>query len=188
MASRRSGAKRPAVFLDRDGVLIRDVNYLRRPEQVRVLKGAAEAVRELRKAGFRVVLITNQSGVGRGYFTLKDLAAAHRRLAADLRKKGAKLDGVFFCPHAPDARCKCRKPSPKMVNDAAKALGLDLARSYFVGDTTTDLATAAAAGVVPVLVRTGKGGRDGKHAHPRPARIARDLASAARWILIDCRR
>ena len=179
--------KRPAVFLDRDGVLIREVNYLRRPEQVRLISGSGEAVKALRAAGFRVVVITNQSGVARGYFTTEDLARSHARLKRMLAGKGAKLDGLFVCPHGPDDGCPCRKPKPKLILDAARKLGLDLSRSYFVGDSSGDLAAAAAAGVKPVLVRTGKGGRDGKHRAPKPARTARNLASAARWILIDCR-
>ncbi len=173
---------KPAVFLDRDGVVIREVNYLKRPEQVHVLKGAAEAIKKLRKAGFKVVVITNQSGVGRGYFTVADLKASHARLASDLRTLGAKLDGLYFCPHTPDDGCGCRKPKTLMIRRAAKALGLDVRRSYFVGDTTTDVATALAAGCTPILVRTGKGGRDGKHPG-EPAVIRSNLASAARWIL-----
>lgn len=174
--------KNAAVFVDRDGVLIREVNYLKRPEQVQVLKGSAEAVKALRKAGFKVVVITNQSGVGRGYFTLADLKAAHARLAADLKKRGAELDGLYFCPHVPDAGCACRKPKTLMLRRAARDLKLDLRRSFFVGDTTTDVATALAAGCTPVLVRTGKGGRDGKHPG-KPAIVKRNLATAARWIL-----
>jgi len=175
-------AKSPAVFVDRDGVLIREVNYLKRPEQVQVLKGSAEAVAALRKAGFKVVVITNQSGVGRGYFTLADLKAAHARLASELRKRGALLDGLYFCPHAPDKACACRKPKTLMLRRAARDLKLDMKRSFFVGDTTTDVATALAAGCAPILVRTGKGGRDGKHP-AKPAVVRRNLASAARWIL-----
>jgi D-glycero-D-manno-heptose 1,7-bisphosphate phosphatase len=172
----------PAVFVDRDGVLIREVNYLRRPEQVRLIRGSAEAVTLLRNAGFKVVVITNQSGVGRGYFTLGDLARAHARLKAALRERGARVDGLYFCPHAPSEGCRCRKPKPFMLKKAARELSLDLKRSYFVGDTTTDLATARAAGCAGVLVRTGKGGRDARYAAV-PAAVARDLRAAARWIL-----
>ena len=172
----------PAVFVDRDGVLIREVNYLRRPEQVKLIRGSAEAVKLLRRAGFKVVVITNQSGVGRGYFTLVDLARAHARVKAFLRKAGTRLDGLYFCPHAPDDGCPCRKPKPFMLKKAARELRLDLARSYFVGDTTTDVAAARAAGCAAVLVRTGKGGRDGKYSAV-PAMTARNLRAAARKIL-----
>jgi histidinol-phosphate phosphatase family protein len=179
--------RRPAVFVDRDGVLIREVNYLRRPEQVRLLKGSAEAVKALRAAGFKVVCITNQSGVGRGYLTVPTLKKAHARMGADLRKKGARLDGLYFCPHLPADGCRCRKPATGMLEDAARQLSLDLGRSWFVGDTTADMACAAAAGCAGgVLVRTGKGGRDGKHA-AKPAHASANLAAAARWILKQAR-
>lgn len=181
--TKKRAARAPAVFVDRDGVLIREVNYLRRPEQVRLLRGSAEAVKALRRAGYKVVCITNQSGVGRGYLTLATLKKAHARLSRDLRAKGARLDGLYFCPHLPEAGCRCRKPKTGMIEDAARDLGLEAAKSWFVGDTTADLACAAAAGCAgSVLVRTGKGGRDGKHA-AKPAHVSRNLASAARWIL-----
>ena len=177
-----SASRRRAVFLDRDGVLIRDVNYLTHPDQVALYKGAGRAVADLRRAGFKVVVITNQSGVGRGYLTLATLSRVHARLRRELKKSGARLDGLYYCPHTPEDHCPCRKPSPKMLQWAARDLRLDLRRSYMIGDTTADISAARRAGCVPVLVRTGKGGRDGRvKARPRCAR--RDLASAARWIL-----
>ena len=173
---------RRAVFLDRDGVLIREVNYLRRPEQVRLIKGSAEAVAGLRRAGLRVVVITNQSGVARGYLTLATLAKVHARLRRELRAKGARLDGLYLCPHGPDEGCPCRKPKIAMIEAASKRLKLDVARSFLVGDTTTDLAAARNAGCAGLLVRTGKGGRDGKH-RAKAVKTFRDLAAAARWIV-----
>lgn len=183
----KKSVRRPAVFLDRDGVLIREVNYLRRLEQVQLLKGSGAAVAVLRRAGFRVVVITNQSGVARGYLSLATLAKVHLRLKADLRRHGARLDGLYFCPHHPDPgegqkKCRCRKPGIGMIEDAVRRHAIDLSLSYFIGDTTTDLATARAAGCTGLLVRTGKGGRDGKY-RVKPVRTFRDLAAAARWIL-----
>lgn len=178
--------RRRAVFLDRDGVLIREVDYLRRPEQLRLLKGAAEAVASLRRAGLAVVVITNQSGVARGYLTLGTLKKIHAKLKRDLRSKGARLDGIYFCPHHPEAgerlNCRCRKPKTGMIVDAARDLGLDVKRSFLVGDTTSDLAAARSAKMMGLLVRTGYGGRDGKH-RVAAAKTFRDLPAAARWIL-----
>ena len=170
------------MFLDRDGTLMRECNYTSRPEQVRLIAGSAEAVRSLRAAGFKVVLITNQAGIGRGYFTLAHLKRVNAKLQADLKKGGTRLDGVYFCPHAPDAGCECRKPGTKMVRDAAKDLKLDLSRSWFVGDNTADVACGQAAGCVSILVLTGKAGRDGK-VKVKPDHVSRNLAAAARLIL-----
>lgn len=162
-------------------MLIREVNYLRRPEQVRLLKGAAQAVRLLRRSGWRVVVITNQSGVARGYLSLSTLARVHARLRRELRDRGARLDGLFVCPHGPRDGCACRKPRTALIKEAARRLKLDVSRSYFVGDTTTDLKTARNAGCVGLLVRTGKGGRDGRF-RVRPRRAFKNLAAAARWL------
>ena len=186
MASVRRRAKKRAVFLDRDGVVIREVSYLRRPGQVRLISGSASGIARLRRAGFKVVLATNQSGVGRGYLTLRTLGRIHRLLQRRLAREGARLDGLYFCPHLPAAAggkpCSCRKPGLGMLLRASRRLHLDLARSYFVGDSTTDMLTARRAGCTAVLVRTGKGGRDGIY-RVRPHRACRNLAAAAAWIL-----
>lgn len=175
-----------AVFLDRDGVVIDEVDYLRRPEQLRLIPGSARAIRLLRQAGFKVVVITNQSGVGRGYLTLTMLREIHRLLQRRLRVQGARLDALYFCPHLPASAggrgCSCRKPEPGMLDSARKRFRLDLERCFFVGDTTTDILTARRAGCAPLLVRTGKGGRD-KVYRARPRKTFGDLAAAADWIL-----
>ncbi|MFB3882101.1 MAG: D-glycero-beta-D-manno-heptose 1,7-bisphosphate 7-phosphatase [Armatimonadota bacterium] len=181
---------RRAVFLDRDGTIIREANYLRSPEQVRLLPGAATAVRRLNEAGFVVVLVTNQSGIARGLLTEADLALTNEVLEQRLARKGALLDAVYFCPHHPEVgppqyrrRCDCRKPAPGMLLCAAKDLGLDLKRSFIVGDNASDMGAGRAAGCRTVLVRTGYGretetggGADADH-------VADDLAGAAEWIL-----
>jgi D-glycero-D-manno-heptose 1,7-bisphosphate phosphatase len=155
---------RPAIFLDRDGVLIEDVHYLASPEQVRLIPGSAEAVAALNRAGWPVVVVTNQAGVGKGLFPLASVGDVHAHLASQLATFGATVEGFYFCPHHPEAeveayrvRCECRKPRPGMLRQAAAELGIDLGRSWMVGDRVSDLAAGAAAGCRTILVRTGYG-------------------------------
>jgi histidinol-phosphate phosphatase family protein len=182
MAAVTRKPRRRAVFVDRDGVLVREVDYLRELGQLEVLPGVPAALKALRAAGFKVVVVTNQSGVARGYFSLTRLRAIHRELKKRLARSGAKWDALYFSPHHPDARHRWRKPGTGMVDAAKRRFGLDLKASYLVGDTTTDLQTARNAGCAAVLVRTGKGGRDGRYA-ARPDKTCRDLSAAARWII-----
>ena len=174
---------RRAVFLDRDGVLVREVDYLRDPSQISVIPGVPQALKSLRRAGFKLVVVTNQSGVARGYFSLTMLGKIHRELKRRLARSGAKWDALYFSPHAADSAHPWRKPGTGMLKAAKKRFALDLKASYFVGDTTTDVRTARNAGCAPILVRTGKAGRDGKYPEAKPDKVCRDLASAARWIL-----
>lgn len=171
-----------AVFLDRDGVIVHEADYLCRLDQLEVLPGAPQAMKALRAAGFKIVVITNQSGVARGYFTLTQLGRIHRELKRRLAKSGAKWDALYYSPHHPDSRHPHRKPGIGLLKKAKKRFGLDFTSSYFVGDTTTDVQTARNAGCTAILVRTGHGGRDGKHP-AKPDKTVRDLAAAARWIL-----
>jgi D-glycero-D-manno-heptose 1,7-bisphosphate phosphatase len=187
----------PAVFVDRDGTLNREVDYLRRVADLRLLPGTAAAIRALGDAGFAVVVVTNQSGVARGLLTPANLAAIHDTLVRRLARNGARLAGIYACPHHPTAgappfrrRCRCRKPAPGMVFRAARELALDLARSYCVGDGATDLGLAAAIGTRGVLVRTGHGriteaARDPRHPI---AHVAANFRAAAEWIIDDARR
>lgn len=174
--------KKRAVFLDRDGVVIKEVNYLSRPDQLKLLPGSARAIAGLRKAGYTVVVITNQSGVARGFLTLKTLREVHRLLAEKLKQRGARLDALYFCPHLPGQGCSCRKPRLGMLRKAQRRFQIDFSASYFVGDTTTDALTAKRAGCTAVLVLTGKAGRDGVYP-AKPQKTCKDLAAAARWII-----
>ena len=176
--------KRPAVFLDRDGTIIHDRPgfYLTDPRKLRFYADAFKALRILACLGYRLIVITNQSGVGRGYMTLARSKAINMKLVTGLRARGIELDGVYFCPHLPDAGCACRKPGLALLQKARKRFHLDFARSYFVGDSTTDVLTAKRAGCTAVLVRTGKAGRDGVY-RAKPHRVCRDLAAAADWML-----
>ena len=168
----------PAVFLDRDGTLMHEVNYCRDPADVRLLDGANEALRKLKAAGFTLVIITNQSGIARGLLTDADFEAVQARffelLGPDLIK------ATYMCPDGPDSTSGRRKPAPGMLLEAARDLGLDLTRSWMVGDKAADVQCGLAAGARTVLVRTGHGaGEDAKGAHF----VAKDIASAADFIL-----
>jgi histidinol-phosphate phosphatase family protein len=169
----------PAVFLDRDGTLMEDVDYCGDPRDVRVFAGAGEALRRLKSAGFRLIVVTNQSGIGRGYFTEE----TYRAVDAELRRQlGADLiDASYHCPHLPDDGCACRKPSPQLVINAAREHRLDLTRSFLVGDKSSDVECGRAAGVRTILVTTGYG-------RTEPCKAdwtAEDLKTAADIILAN---
>jgi histidinol-phosphate phosphatase family protein len=170
-----------AVFLDRDGVVIHEANYLSDPKKLRLVASAPAAIKRLQKAGYKAVVISNQSGVGRGYFTLATLKKVHAKLHAELKKKGAELDALYYCPHAPERRCACRKPKTLMLERAKKRFKLDVKASWFIGDTTTDLKTARNAGCGALLVRTGKGGKDGAY-RVKADKTFKDVGAAASWI------
>lgn len=155
------GVGRRAVFLDRDGVLIADTGYPDDPRAISLLSGVGEALRRLREAGWRLVVVTNQSGVARGRFSLARLAAIHTRLAALLAAEGVCLDALYFCPHHPEGvlpafrrDCDHRKPAPGMLRSAAEAMRLCLAECWLVGDKESDIEAARAAGCRAVLVST----------------------------------
>ena len=149
----------PAVFLDRDGTLIEDVGFLCTPSELRLLPGAARAVSLLREAGFLVVIVSNQSGIARGYLTEETLADIHEALRDELRAHGADVDAIYYCPHLPDGtvseysrECECRKPSPGMLLRAARDLGIDLSSSFAVGDSERDVLAGHNAGCRTILL------------------------------------
>ena len=174
----------PAVFLDRDGTIIQEGEYLSDPEGVSLLPGAAQALRLLRDAGFALVVVTNQSGLARGYFTLAQYRAVTRRMEELLSQNGAALDAIRFCPHHPQISgdCICRKPAAGMHRDAALDLDLDPARSFFVGDRISDLLPALELGGEGILVRTGYGAEEEENL-PDAFVAVDDLLMAARVIL-----
>ncbi len=177
---------RPAVFLDRDGTVISEKSYLADPEGVELVPGAAEAMKRLRDAGFALVIVTNQSGIARGIYTLDDYHAVAARVEEALARHGVLPDETLFCPHHPDATgpCDCRKPGTGMYRAAGESLGIDYGASYFVGDKVTDLLPAAELGGQGILVRTGYG-REQEPTLPDGAWVADDLVEAARRILED---
>ena len=177
---------KPAVFLDRDGTVIVEGDYLSDPDQVRLIPGALGALLRLQEAGFPLVLVTNQSGIGRGYFSEEEYHRVAWRLETLLSEGGVVLDGTRFCPHHPETTgpCVCRKPAPGMFVDAAASLDLDLSKSYFVGDKIRDLLPAAEFGGVGILVRTGYG-PDEEPDLPPGFQAVDDLPAAAALILGD---
>jgi D-glycero-D-manno-heptose 1,7-bisphosphate phosphatase len=168
---------RPAVFLDRDGTLVEDVGYPREPQQLRLLPGSAAALAELRGHGFALVVISNQSGVGRGLLTREQAERVHRRLAELLAEYGVGLDGAYYCYHAPDEGCSCRKPSPHFLLIAGNELGLDLSRSFMVGDKPGDVQAGLSAGCRTVLFG------DGLLGPPRPDFVAGDWAAVVGYVV-----
>jgi len=174
------------VFLDRDGTLNRDDGgYLADPDGLVLLPGAAEAVAALNAAGVKAVVVTNQSGVGRGLITEEALARIHERLRVLLAAGGASLDGIFVCPHRPEHGCACRKPGTELALRAARDLGVDPARSAMIGDKPEDVALAHRLGGRAVLVLTGKGREtaSGLAADVHPHYVARDVFEAVTWLL-----
>jgi D-glycero-D-manno-heptose 1,7-bisphosphate phosphatase len=188
LARHRGRAPGPAVFLDRDGTLVVERGYLADAEALEVLPGVPGALRRLRASGFALVVISNQSGIGRGLFPAARAYEAMARLRSDLRPHGAEPDAIYFCPHTPEAGCACRKPGTALLERAAEDLMLDLARSFMVGDKAIDAAAGVNAGGHGILLRTGYGREEERRlgevpGMPVPHAVCDDLAAAADWIL-----
>jgi D-glycero-D-manno-heptose 1,7-bisphosphate phosphatase len=183
-----------AIFLDRDGTLNEDVGFVTDVRALRLFPWAADAVRLINRAGFHAIVLTNQSGIARGYLTEADVAEIHAQLCRDLHAQGARLDAIYYCPHHPEATvaayrqdCRCRKPLPGLVEAAAREFGLDVTRSYFVGDKYLDVELAHAVGARGILVLTGYGRAEyeaSRHLGRRPPdHVAPTVLEAVRWIL-----
>ena len=177
--------KRPAVFLDRDGVINKNrADYVKSWSEVEFLPAVFDALRRLAETDRAVVLVTNQSAVGRGIISKERANSINQRIVEAIRSQGGRVDGSYLCPHHPDDNCECRKPRPGMLLQAADELGLDLGRSYFIGDAITDMQAADAAGVQGILVLTGRGQSQARKASaPLPWPMASDLESAIDDIL-----
>jgi len=178
---------RPAVFLDRDGTIAEEVGYLNHISRFRMFPFATAAIRRLNEAKYPAIVISNQSGVGRGYFPESLVRAVHELMTAQLAEGGAHIDALYYCPHKGDDACGCRKPKPAMLERAAREHRLDLRRSFVVGDRYGDIQLAHRVGARAIMVRTGYGeGEIQWHSATWPAPpefIAADLADAADWIL-----
>jgi len=185
---------RVGVFIDRDGTVNEEVGYLDDLDRLRLIPGAARGIRLLNEAGLVTILVSNQSGVARGYFPESRVKEIHAGLARMLGAEGARLDAIYYCPHHPDfgppglrVACNCRKPRTGMIARGVEEFGLDAARSYVLGDKLTDIACARAAGSIGVLVQTGYG-RGERDSNPErgpvvPDHDAADLLEAATWII-----
>ncbi len=175
-----------SVFVDRDGTLIEEKEYLHRPEQVVFFPGASAALRRLQDAGFALFIVSNQSGVGRGYFTLGDVEKVHRHVAAELEQAGVRFHKIYVAPEAPDQPSRGRKPSPQFLFDARDEFGIDLGRSFMIGDKLIDLECGWNAGVKKsLLVRTGYGAELERKSPEKleNAIVVDNLTAAAEWIL-----
>jgi D-glycero-D-manno-heptose 1,7-bisphosphate phosphatase len=188
LARQRGRAPRPAVFVDRDGTLVVERGYLSDPAGLEFLPGTAEALHDLKAAGMAVIVVSNQSGVGRGLFPLARVHEAMARLRVDLRAAGVELDGVYFCPHRPEDGCACRKPGTLLLERAAEDHLLSLRGSFMVGDKRIDAETGRRAGARGILVRSGygreeEGALDDPDTGWPPDAVCDDLPAAAAWIL-----
>jgi len=167
------------VFLDRDGTLIEEVDFLSRIEELRLFPFTRDAVDLLKSNGFRLIVITNQSGIGRGLFDAEAMHAIHRQIQFELDDA---IDGFYYCPHLPEGGCNCRKPNLGMIEAAGRDLSIDMSSSWFVGDKDLDVEIGLNAGVRTILVETGYGRDHAKTLKRMPDRIAANLLEAARYI------
>jgi len=181
-----------AVFLDRDGTINEDVNYLNHPDQIELISGSAEGIKLLSENGFIVVVITNQSGVARGIIEEEKLPLIKDRFCRLLEEKGAKIDGYYYCPHYLKGKvekyavkCDCRKPAPGMLKQAAEDLDIDLKGSYVVGDKVCDIELGKNVGAVSILVKTGYGKSEAENCESSSDHTAENLLDAAQWIITN---
>jgi len=178
-----------AVFLDRDGTIIEDTGYISSPEQVKFIPGAIEAIKMLKDAGYKVVIISNQAGVARGLITEDMLQTIDKTLHKWILNGGTHLDGAYYCPHHPEHGvypyrqvCECRKPHTGLIKRAQRDLDIDLSRSFMIGDKATDVEAGKRAGVKSIFVLTGRGSSERNELKEKPVHIANDLLEAAKWV------
>lgn len=185
---------KPAVFLDRDGTINEQMGYINHISRFQLLPGVEAAIARLNKAGIPVVVVTNQSGLARGYFPEQLLDQVHQKMNRQLAAAGAHVDGIYICPHHPEAKeeryrrtCNCRKPKTGLLEQAAEELDIDLTRSFVVGDRWSDIKCGAAVNTASILVLTGYGRGDAEYIGPnqsvQPDYVAEDLSQAVMWIL-----
>ena len=186
--------KKPAVFIDRDGTINEQMGYINHISRFVLLPGSAEAIKLLNDHGYLVIIVSNQSGVARGYFPIELVNEVHDRMKALLERDNARVDGIFFCPHYPRGKlleystaCECRKPKTGLIKTACGDFDIDMANSYVIGDRCTDIELARNAGLKGILVKTGYGLGDLEYVFPhlpfKPFHATDDLLDAAKWIV-----
>ena len=186
--------KKPAVFIDRDGTINEQMGYINHVSRFILLPGTAEAIRLLNDHGYLVIIVSNQSGVARGYFPIDLVNEVHDHMKVQLEKDNARVDGIFFCPHYPKGKlpeysraCECRKPKTGLIKMACEDFDIDMADSYVIGDRCTDMELARNAGLKGILVKTGYGLGDLEYVFPdlafEPFHVVDDLLYAAKWIV-----
>ena len=171
---------RPAAFIDRDGTLVEEVNFLSKLEDLQIFPFSAEAISLLREKGYRIVVVTNQSGIGRNIYGESEMRAIHEAIQDRL---GGAVDAFYFCPHLPDAGCRCRKPSLGMIEDAVSDMNIDLKTSWMIGDKKLDVETGRNAGMSSALVLTGYGTKHLSSLEFQPEIVADDLLDAVKRII-----
>jgi len=183
----KAGEHVPAIFMDRDGTVSEEVGYMYHAGLYRLYPWTGEAIRKINQSGMKSVLVTNQSGVERGYFDDSMVQEVHQLLRKNLLQCGAQIDGIYYCPHVPETNCHCRKPKPGMILQAVRDLEIDLSQSFMIGDRYTDVLTAHAAGIRAVLVCSGDGTSEkARYAGlpgPKPHFVADNLLHAVDAIL-----
>lgn len=170
---------RKAILIDRDGVLVEDIGYHHKLKDFKLVPNAVEGLRILKN--YKLIIVTNQSGIGRGYFTIKDFKNFNDHLIQELKKHGIKIEKTYVCPHKPEDNCGCRKPKIKFLKDAEKESGINLSKSFMIGDKKIDIEMGQNAGCKSILVLTGRGIKEKENAEADY--IAKDLLDAAKWIL-----
>jgi|SRR3989344_467284 len=172
--------KNIAIFLDRDGVLVEDIGYHHKIEDFKLISNAIEGLKLFSK-DYKLIILTNQSGIGRGYYTLADFEKFNVHLMEELRKHKIKIEKTYVCPHSPEDNCDCRKPKTKLIKDAAKDFDIDLSKSFMIGDKKIDIEMGKNAGVQTILVLTGNGMKEKENS--KAEYVANDLLDAAKWVL-----
>lgn len=184
----------PAVFLDRDGTINEDIGYMDSAEKLRLFPYAGPAIRQLKTLGFKVIVVTNQSGIARGYFAEARVPETHQRLDQLLALENARIDTYYYCPHHPEGKvaafrqvCDCRKPAPGMLQTAAREHGLDLPASFMIGDKYSDIGAGHRLGLTTILLKTGEGlqqyqQKKDDSSLPQPDHISSNLLRATEWI------
>lgn len=178
----RIAEKQPVIFLDRDGTINREVEYLHRAEEFEMLPGVVEGLKLLQNAGYRLAIVTTQAGIGLGYFTKEDFYKVNKKMLGLFHKSGIAIDRIYYCPHSKTDQCECRKPEIGLLKRGEADLNADMGRSLMVGDKTSDILAGKNAGLRTVLVATGHAGAD-KEYDVSPDFVASDLEAAAKWIL-----